>query len=35
MNDPQVRPLSRDNARALFREMTARTLSSDAGYKAL
>jgi alpha-galactosidase len=35
MNDPQVRPLSRDNARALFREMTARTLSPGAGYKTL
>jgi alpha-galactosidase len=34
LNDPQVRPLTRDKARELFTEMTGRTLPPQAGYRA-
>jgi galacturan 1,4-alpha-galacturonidase len=34
LNDPQVRTLSREDARELFREMTGKTLYATAGYKA-
>jgi alpha-galactosidase len=32
LNDPQVRTLSRENARELFKEMTGKTLSPGLGY---
>ncbi|MFA6507710.1 MAG: alpha-glucosidase/alpha-galactosidase [Treponemataceae bacterium] len=35
LNDLQVRKLSREDARALFKEMTDKTLKADAGYTSL
>jgi alpha-galactosidase len=35
LNDPQVRTLSREDARDLFRYMTAKTLSPSLGYTSL
>ncbi|MDR1470592.1 MAG: alpha-glucosidase/alpha-galactosidase [Spirochaetaceae bacterium] len=35
LNDPQVRPLEREDARALFKELTRRTLPESAGYGVL
>jgi alpha-galactosidase len=35
LNDPQVRTLNREDARALFKELTERTLPESAGYGAL
>jgi alpha-galactosidase len=35
LNDPQVRTLTREDARKLFLEMTHKTLTADSGYKYL
>jgi alpha-galactosidase len=35
LNDPQVRTLSREDARALFKELTGKTLPAAAGYGSL
>jgi alpha-galactosidase len=35
LNDPQVRTLTREDARALFKEMTGKTLPKSAGYGML
>jgi alpha-galactosidase len=35
LNDPQVRTLSREDALALFKEMTGKTLPESAGYGML
>jgi alpha-galactosidase len=35
LNDPQVRGLSREKARELFKELTGKTLPASAGYKGL
>jgi alpha-galactosidase len=35
LNDPQIRPLSREDARALFREMTSKTLPESFGYRTI
>lgn len=35
LNDQQIRKLSREDARSLFKEMTDKTLTPEAGYKPL